>query len=132
MPTIALNNIEIEARAEAAVNANMILYAIDDEISAEWEPVEAAEIFGPDVGRLYFFLRYENMTRGVAWRWELERDGDVVGGRTLLWGAEGSGQTFFFLRLADGFAPGIYDLRIFIGDDDAANTTIMFAINEDA
>lgn len=84
-------------------------------ISAAQRPISPAETFPAGVRRVYFFVRYTNMTDGIIWSRILYRDGVPVQGGTYTWTAGEDGEMFFFFGRADGYPPGNYEVRLFLG-----------------
>jgi hypothetical protein len=128
LPTISINNLNVTPLAEAPTTARLSVYAVDDALNDALGPVDAATTFSNDIARLYFFLEFEDMRSGMLWRWELLRDGEPIAARQRLWGVTGSGRTFFFLRPAEGYLSGEYELRLFVGEDEDATSSTIFTV----
>jgi hypothetical protein len=94
---------------------------------ADNEPLEAGTQFAAGIREIYVFMTYANMQPGVSWSRVLYRDGVAVQGSSYLWAQDADGVTHFFFANADGYPPGSYEVRLFLGD--AAVSTITFFIN---
>ena len=51
----------------------------------------------------------------MLWRRELYRNAVLIDSGSYLWGLETDGTSYFFFGNDRGFAPGDYDIRLFIG-----------------
>lgn len=114
----------ISARSGAAVLIN----AVDDAISANRTPIQPRDVFAAGVRRLYFFISYRQMNDGVVWSRVLYRDDVPVQGQAYLWSLGEQGDSYFFFGNDSGYAPGRYEVRLYIGDREV--NRIAFAIQE--
>ncbi len=96
-------------------NAAIRITALDDQISNSLTPVNPRAAFRAGTTRIYFFVEFTDMTRGVLWRRELYRNAVLIDSGSYLWGLEPAGTSYFFFGNDRGFAPGDYDIRLFIG-----------------
>lgn len=88
--------------------------AIDDQLSANQTPVNPRLRFAAGVQQLYFFISYSGMTDGTSWSRVIYQEGEpILGGASAwTWGTEGA--NFFTLRSQGGFAPGDYEIRLYL------------------
>ena len=68
------------------------------------------------------------MAQGVLWKRTLYRDGELIDSSSYLWGLETEGNTYFFFGNDDGFQPGSYEIRVFIGDASVPTSTMSFIV----
>ena len=80
------------------------------------QPVEPGSEFAPGDHRVYLFFEYQGMTRGVVWTYGWYREGDYLAGDTRLWTLGESGTTYLYFKPPAGYAPGIYEVRVWIED----------------
>jgi len=111
-----LNLLPPPALATARPGALVEVAAADDAISANQTPLQPRSAFAAGVDRLYFFIIYRDMTDGAAWSRVLYRDGVPIQGQAYLWSLGAEGASFFFFGSADGYAPGSYEVRMFLGE----------------
>jgi hypothetical protein len=104
------------------------IYALDTQISATYEPVNPSRTFQAGFTRLFFFVEFRSMERGVLWRRELIRDGVVIQQGQFLWGQDSTGRTFFFVGEESGFTAGQYELRLYIGESQSPEVTTPFVV----
>ncbi len=83
--------------------------------------------FRAGIQRIYVYFSFENMENGAAWSRVLYRDGVAVQGNTLLWSLGETGSSSFFFGSEDGYDPGSYEVRLFVGDQEASRSA--FAVN---
>ena len=100
------------ARPEAVVE----VVAADAAISANQTPIEPRRSFEAGVQRIYLFITYRGMDVGVPWSRVLYREGVAVQGQTYLWGQGAEGAGFFFLGNSAGYAPGSYEVRLYVAE----------------
>lgn len=104
--------------------------AMDDAISDDLQPIQADTSFPANTERLYFFFSYANVQTGLRWNQTLLRDGEIVQRRVAEWGVTPpTGETFFFLGSNEGFAPGVYTLRLSLESNDIPLAEQVFTIN---
>lgn len=129
-PTFTPNAPPLEANATPRPNARIVITALDDRISDAFAPVNPRTTFSAGTERIYMFVEFRNMAPGVLWTHNLYRDGELVDGNTYLWGLETDGQGYFFFGSDDGFAPGNYEIRLFIGNNTSPINVMPFTIME--
>jgi len=115
-PTFTPNARPLVAEVTPRPDASLEITALDDEVSATLSPVDPATSFPPGTERIYLFVSFANMAQGVLWRRELYRDDVLIEGSSYLWGLPTEGQTSFFFGSDSGFAPGRYEVRLYLGD----------------
>lgn len=101
----------VQSRPDAAIG----IVSASAEISPDQQPTAASETFPAGVQRIYFFIAYQNMDDGLTWSRVLYREGVPVQGGAYHWGLGEAGQSFFFFGREDGYAPGNYEVRVFLG-----------------
>ena len=68
------------------------------------------------------------MQSGVIWRRQIIQDGNVIEDMAYLWGLAQSGNAYFFFGEENGFQPGSYQIRLFIGQSDKPATEATFTV----
>jgi hypothetical protein len=109
-------------------NAQIVILELDDQISDTYLPINPHRVFNSDTTRIYLFVRYSAMTEGVLWQRNLYRDGELVDENIDLWKLGDEGETFFFFGDSNGFLPGEYEIRLFIGDRKNPINTMPFTV----
>jgi hypothetical protein len=59
---------------------------------------------------------YTQMTPGVMWAHVWMRGETFVRGEIKLWGGRASGRTYVYVNPREGWAPGDYEVRLFLGE----------------
>jgi hypothetical protein len=95
--------------------ASLEIASVARDISPDEEPIEPGVVFEAGTQRLYVFFEYRQMASGVAWTRALLRDGVPVQGQSYRWGQTESGSGYFFFGNAEGYPPGEYEIKLFIG-----------------
>jgi hypothetical protein len=111
-------------------DAAIQITALDDQISDSFTPVNPRAAFRAGASRIYLFVEFTGMAPGVLWKRELYRNGEQIDGNAYLWGLETEGVGYFFFGKDSGFAPGEYEIRLFIGDSDVPVSVTPFTIVE--
>ncbi len=82
------------------------------------------QLIGPSVRfrnpirRMFIVYSYAHMTPGVQWTLIWYRDGEYLGYETRTWNADSSGAGIIeFEQEVDQWLPGIYEIRLFVGDE---------------
>jgi hypothetical protein len=109
------------ARPGAAID----ITGADIEIGSDNGPVQNRSEFPAGITRIYFFIRYRAMDDGVGWARVLYRDGVAVQGQAYLWSQGRQGASFFFFGNEEGYPPGDYDVRLFLGDTESSRFAFM-------
>jgi len=81
------------------------------------EPINPGTQFPAGQEALYISFDYSNMVNGVLWRFIFYRNYELFGGATRLWEWGGSGRTYFYLRPAEGFPPGEYEVQMLLDEE---------------
>lgn len=110
--------------------ADLDILVVSSGVSNRQQPLNSGLSFASDLTRLYYFVKFENMTGGSLWQVQLYRADTLVYHRTALWGNSTSGETYFFIGLPDGFASGNYKLQLIIGEQPNPITTTSFTVSE--
>ncbi|HEX3050257.1 MAG TPA: hypothetical protein VHP83_06335 [Aggregatilineaceae bacterium] len=118
------------SRVTPRPNARLTITDLDTQVSDEGEPVEARTEFPVGTSRIYYFVRFNFMGQGVAWKRYLYYQGEPITGGEYLWGPKMSGYTYFFFGSDSGFAPGEYEIRLFIDNDETPISAMSFEIVE--
>ncbi|MBN1679286.1 MAG: hypothetical protein JW966_03285 [Anaerolineae bacterium] len=126
--TFTPNAAPIQSDVTPQPNAQISVTALDDAVSGNLQPVNPRDTFVEGTTRIYFFVEFEFMTQGVLWRRELYRNGEQIEKSRYLWGLETDGESFFFFGDDNGFTPGSYEIRLFIGDNVAPAAIVPFTI----
>ncbi len=108
--------------------ASLTITALDDRISDTLEPVNPRTTFIAGTHRIYFFVEYAAMSDGVAWTRKLYKNGEQIDSVSYDWRQGRTGTTYFFFGSADGFEPGNYEIRLFIGASDQPVSTRNFMV----
>lgn len=111
-------------------DAQIVITALDDQISDTLEPINPRTLFQAGTTRIYLFVEFRSMTQGVLWKRLLYRDGELIDGNTYLWGSEPEGQSYFFFGNDSGFEPGAYEVRVYIGESASPVSVMPFTIVE--
>jgi len=109
-------------------DAQIKITALDDQLSATLTPVSPRVLFEAGVKRIYFFVEFKGMVPGALWKRALYRDGELVDSSAYLWGLETEGETYFFFGNDNGFEPGTYEIRVFVGDTSTPSSTMAFIV----
>jgi hypothetical protein len=96
-------------------------------VTPDHTPIEPGTEFAVGIERIYFFVQFDNMENGVAWTRILYREGIPIQGQSYRWSLGESGESYFFFGDADGYLPGSYEARIFIGEDEASRFSFTVA-----
>ena len=127
-PTFTPNSPPLVSSVTPQPNAAIHITALDDQISDQLTPIDPRTAFAAGTHRIYLFVDYSNMTRGVLWKRTLLRDGVEIEGGTYTWGLDSEGIGYFFFGNDTGFEPGLYEIRLFIGETSEPVSTAPFSI----
>jgi hypothetical protein len=103
---------ERQLRAGAAIE----ITAASGDISPNQDPTSPAKQFAAGIQRVYFFFDYRRMDDGIGWSRILYRDGVAIQGQNYLWSLGESGASYFFFGNDEGYPPGEYEVRLFLGE----------------
>lgn len=110
----------VPARPEARIVLETFALGVEN-----GQPVQTGVEFTAGDFRVYAFIRYEGMSRGVTWTYGWYREGEYLDGNTCLWWTQlpdcpymvgETGFTFLYYRRPGGYDPGTYEVRIWIED----------------
>lgn len=110
--------------------ARITITALDDQISDSLMPLNPRSVFNIGTTRIYLFVRFRTMTPGVLWKRYLYHEGERVDGGEYLWGSQTNGESYFFFGNENGFPPGEYEIRLFIGESETPVSVMPFEITE--
>ncbi|RME39105.1 MAG: hypothetical protein D6793_01655 [Thermoflexia bacterium] len=122
LPETALSPLPGATPARPEARITLWTFALGEE---NGQPVQPSSSFPAGDFRVYAFIRYEGMSRGVQWTYGWYREGKYLDGNTCLWwvrmpdcpymiGERGS--TYLYYRRPGGYDPGTYEVRIWIED----------------
>lgn len=98
-------------------NAWIAITALDDQLSDAYTPIDPGTEFDSGTTRIYMFVKFRGLSQGVSWKRQLYFGGEPVDeGIEELWMRDAEGEAFFFFGDSDGFAPGLYEIRVYLGD----------------
>lgn len=115
IPVSILNAPTLESSVTPLAGARFTIYALDTQISGDGMPVAPAIDFGVGFTRIYYFVSSTRLTKGVVWRRELWRGDTLLQTSEYLWAHAEDGNSFYFFGLSEGFQPGEYQIRLYIG-----------------
>jgi len=118
----------IVSTVTALPDAALRITALDDSISSDLKPLNPRQEFAAGTTRLYLFVEYRSMTTGAVWRRELWRENTLIEENTYLWGLESTGSSYFFFGDDNGFSPGRYEIRLYIGSSTEPSSAMTFTI----
>jgi hypothetical protein len=102
----------------AQPGAMVRITAADSAISANNTPIQPTTTFESGIARIYLFVSFQDMDDGVAWSRVLYRDNQPIQGQAYLWSQGADGSSFFFFGNEDGYEPGDYQVRLFLGEEE--------------
>jgi hypothetical protein len=111
-------------------NAEIRITALDDQITEGFTPINPRASFEAGVNRVYLFVEFRGMAKGILWRRALYRGDEWIDGGEYIWGQASEGTGYFFFGDDDGFEPGQYEIRLFIGQSDVPITIMPFTVFE--
>lgn len=111
-------------------DAQLVITALDDQISDTLTPVNPRTDFAASTTRIYFFVEFDHMRPGALWQRALYRDGELLDSSSYLWGSETDGETYFFFGSDNGFPPGDYEIRVYIGENSEPASVKPFSVND--
>jgi hypothetical protein len=114
LPDSALTPLPSEVPAGDDANITIITLAAARDDAGQ--PVDPGTEFPPYIPRVHLFIHYEGMRNGIPWTFAIYREGDLLDSVTQLWEWGTEGKTDLYHEPPGGYAPGIYEMRVFIGD----------------
>lgn len=127
-PTYTPNVPPVVSSVTPQPGATLRIVALDDQIDANFGPVNPRTSFVAGVKRLYLFVEFSEMTEGVLWRRVIYKDGELFDDNAYLWGLESNGTGYFFFGHDSGFEPGNYEIRLFIGEANIPASSMSFTV----
>lgn len=127
-PTFTPNALPLVSDVTPAPDASLEITALDDEVS-DTPPASPDPTFPAGTPRIYVFVSFENLSQGVLWRRELYRNNELLEDNRYLWGLPTEGRTFFFFGSDQGFEPGSYEVRLYLGEATTPASSMSFTIN---
>lgn len=118
----------LQSSVTPASNASLKITALDYEISGALGPVKPATTFASGFNRIYYFVNFANMQSGVVWRGVLLWNGTVIEHYERLWGTMQNGNGYFFFGQENGFEPGQYEIRLYLGEAADPAATAAFRV----
>lgn len=112
---VIISSLTLESSVTPSRNAALKITALDTQISGNFEPITPSDTFTQGFTRIYFFVTFSGMQPGILWRRELVMNGKVIEAHAYLWGLEQEGDAYFFFGQEDGFKPGQYAIRLYLG-----------------
>ncbi len=109
----------------ARQNARIQIIAADATVTRNQTPVEPRAQFPAGIRRIYLFINYEQMDNGVGWSRVLYREGIPVQGQAYLWSLGEAGGSYFFFGHENGYAPGSYEVRLYLGDNEMSRFSFI-------
>ena len=105
----------------AREDAHIAIITLAAEKDANDQPVNPGAEFPPGDHRVYLFFTYEGMRNGTTTTFAWYKDGQLIDfcSDTWLWGLKGrewgeSGRQPYLCKPPGGWAPGTYEIRVFI------------------
>lgn len=108
-----------EPRQDAAINLTTAAAGVNP----DGTPRDPGNVFPPGSTRIFFFFNYSQMDNGLAWSRILYREGVPVQGQSYQWSMGESGSAYFFFGDQNGYPPGQYEVRLFLGADETSHLT---------
>jgi hypothetical protein len=111
---LALTPLASERQPRAGASLTIITAA--QGIEEDQSPIQPGTQFSSGVQRIYFFFQYKGMDDGISWSRILFRDEIPIQGQSYLWSLGENGSSYFFFGSEEGYPPGDYQARLFLGD----------------
>ncbi|MCL4506572.1 MAG: hypothetical protein M1434_06275 [Chloroflexi bacterium] len=119
-PTPVTTPIQLITTAEPAATEisgrHLKLSAISSAISSSGQPISPTTEFSKGVSSIYVFYQYRDAIQGTLIRETWLRDGGSVYFDSSTWSHPGSGSTYIWWSPKNGFDPGLYEVRVVLGD----------------
>lgn len=103
-----------EPRQDAAINLTTAAAGVNP----DGTPRDPGNAFPPGSTRIFLFFDYSQMDNGLAWSRILYREGVPIQGQSYQWNMGESGSAYFFFGDQNGYPPGHYEVRLFLGADE--------------
>jgi hypothetical protein len=122
---LALTPLASERQPRAG--ASLTITTAAQGIATDQSPFQPGTKFSSGVQRIYFFFQYKAMDDGISWSRILFRDEIPIQGQSYLWSLGENGSSYFFFGSEEGYPPGDYQVRLFMGDQ--AVSTFSFSVS---
>ncbi|GAB4544676.1 MAG: hypothetical protein OHK0023_01810 [Anaerolineae bacterium] len=124
----ALNQPTLYSSVTPLADSAMVITALDTQIGPNGRAVASSTRFTTGFSRLYLFGTYLGMRNGILWRRELYYNGELLQAGVSLWGLGRSGEFHLFFGLPNGFPPGEYEIRLYIGTSNTPSDRRVFTV----
>jgi hypothetical protein len=115
-PTAAHAIIATKPAATDTSARHLTLRAISNAVDALGLPIGASTEFSKGVPAIYVFFDFRDVPSGTLMRQTWFRDGGSVYFDSTTWTRSGDGSTYVVWSPKNGFDPGLYEVRIMLGD----------------
>lgn len=126
-PTFTANAPTPVSNVTPEPGAQITITALDDQISDTYQAINPRGTFDESTRRIYLFVQFQDMTPGMLWRRGLYYEENRIEENSYLWGTETQGEGYFFFG-GSSFAPGSYEVRLFIGDSQTPISVMSFTV----
>jgi hypothetical protein len=127
LPESALTPLPSEVPAGDDANITIITLAAARDDAGQ--PVDPGTEFPRYIPRVHLFIHYEGMHNGIPWTFAIYRQGDLLDSATQLWEWGTEGKTDLYHEPPGGYAPGVYEMRVFI--EDRLQGVAQFVVKEE-
>jgi hypothetical protein len=114
------------AQRQPRAGASIKITTAAEGIAADQSPLQPGAQFSVGIQRVYFFFNYQAMDDGIGWSRILFRDGIPIQGQSYLWSLGENGSSYFFFGSEEGYPPGDYETRLFLGNQEVS--TLAFRV----
>jgi len=126
---VLVNTVAVTSSVTPSANASLKITAMDTQVTSACAPVSPSTTFPAGFSRIYFFVNYTGLQNGVLWQRELLFNGQIIQHVEYLWGSTAAeGAACFFFGEEDGFKPGSYEIRLYIGSAAPPVATMTFTV----
>ena len=115
-PTAAHAIIATKSAVTETLDRHLTLRAIANAVDALGLPISATTEFTKGVPTVYVFFDYRDVPSGTLMRQTWFRDGGSVYFDSNTWTRTGDGSTYVMWSPKNGFEPGLYEVRIMLGN----------------
>ncbi|HET90714.1 MAG TPA: hypothetical protein ENN99_08255 [Chloroflexi bacterium] len=106
----------LPSAASPSQDAHITIVTLAADRDEEGQPVDAGDEFAPGNRQVYLFISYADMADGVPWTFAIYREGELLDSTTRLWEWGPDGRTSLYYTPPGGYRPGVYEMRVFIGE----------------
>lgn len=124
----ALNQPTLSSSVTPLADSALVITALDTQIGPDGRAVASGTRFTTGFTRLYLFGTYLGMRNGILWRRELYYNGELLQAGVSLWGLGLSGEFYLFFGLPNGFPPGEYEVRLYVGGGNTPSDRRVFTV----